>query len=539
MASKTLPDGRKVLVGSKADPDSSRYAPRTPTSNNTGYSTTLQNVEDRANQLIGERDKPTPERYPRYQSNTTGRENDLGYSTAGGGYSTPGVKTQEQIQADMTQSAQGEINALRDYESTLLNEQKVINEKNDRSTSSINTLTGMAGSTEANIQQQATTEQGQQANKAIQAEVELKIQSLLGNVRASAITEARAQREEARLDEETRLKNRAARQEEAASQLTNLAASGVTYEGLKSGDPESFAYLASQFGGEEALKGAFVLNTPQDQILDKRIEGGKYVIAKQNPITGKVTVETVDLGLPPNFTKTIDAGDRILAMPDNWDGDPSKLISIGKGLTPGQAQTAANSASNTGGIYDQLDFRTANAVLSQADKFASTPIVQTYNAMVGAANMVLGVDPNSKNPADHQAVVYNFAKMLDPESVVREGEYATIAKYSQSTVNKYKGELNRAINGTGFLSEQAIRDIQQASKNRLNAYKPQYDNVKNQTANRINQIAGAPVADQVLLDYEAGYSGGSVKAQVEAAGYDYEAMKADGLSDEEIQSAIQ
>lgn len=256
----------------------------------------------------------------------------------------PETKSAEQIQKEMLKQAQGELTALDSYYADKLAEQAVINEKRDRSTASISTLTGLAGSTEANVQQEATTKVGQQANEKIRNEKALAVQTLLGNIRRSSLEEARAQRQEARLDEEARIANRAARQQEAASQLTNLAAGGVTAEGLKNTDPQSYQYLVNQFGSEEALKGAFVLNTPIDQILDKRIEGGKYVIARQNPITGKINIETVDLGLPVGYSKTIDAGNRILAVPDNWDGDPANLVSISKGLTPSQQQTAGGTS---------------------------------------------------------------------------------------------------------------------------------------------------------------------------------------------------
>jgi hypothetical protein len=35
-------------------------------------------------------------------------------------------------------------------------------------------------------------------------------------------------------------------------------------------------------------------------------------------------------------------------------------------------------------------------------------------------------------------MVYAFAKIMDPESVVREGEYETVKKYSQSLLSKWK-----------------------------------------------------------------------------------------------------
>jgi hypothetical protein len=169
------------------------------------------------------------------------------------------------------------------------------------------------------------------------AEKQLAIQQVLGQIKGNAVAQARAEREEARMTEQQRIENRKAMKQETMENLTMLTAGGVTYEGLKSGDPNSFKHMVNQFGSEEALRGAFVLNTPQDQILDKRIENGKYIIAKQNPVTGKISIESTDLGLPTGYSKTMDAGDRIVVIPDNWDGDTSKLVSISKGLEPGKA----------------------------------------------------------------------------------------------------------------------------------------------------------------------------------------------------------
>lgn len=171
------------------------------------------------------------------------------------------------------------------------------------------------------------------------------------------------------------------------------------------------------------------------------------------------------------------------------------------------ARAGASGGGSGGGIYDQLDYRTANAVIAQGNSFGTSDIVKKYNNIVAASNLIRGVDPNTKNPAEHQAVIYNFAKALDPDSVVREGEYATVKKYSQSLVDKYGGEIRQAISGTGFLSPAAIKAIQTATDNRIKAYEPQYKNLRNETARRINSIAGKDVADTVLLDYDQGYSG--------------------------------
>lgn len=240
----------------------------------------------------------------------------------------------EDVQGQMLNAAQGELSYLDNYYKSQLDEQKQINQKNDRSNQAISTLTGLGGSTEADFQQQKVSAAGDKANKAILNEAKAAAQAVYSRVSQAATAEARAQRLEARQTEEERIKNRAARQQQAVSEIQNISASGITLDGLKKTDQNTYDYLVRQFGSEDALKGAYVLNTPQDQILDKRIENGRYVIARQNPMTGKIAIESVDLGLPTGYSKTVDAGDKIIAIPDNWDGDTTKLIPITKGLTP-------------------------------------------------------------------------------------------------------------------------------------------------------------------------------------------------------------
>lgn len=350
------------------------------------------------------------------------------------------VRSEESIYSDMYSRARGELDALGQLEKDLLAEQNVINEKNDRSTQAISTLSGLGGSTEADISQQKTTAIGQKANKQIQNEINLQRQQLLSKIRGAATEEARALRLEARQSEQDRIANRAARQQEAQTFLQNISASGLNLDELKASDTESYNYLAKQYGSEDALKGAYTLNTPQEQILDKRLEGGKYIIAKQNPTTGKISVETVDLGLPVGYSKTIDAGDRILAVPDNWDGNPAKLVSVNKGLTPGggskEKLTPYQQFMATQAIAKDTQART-----EQAREMArqSQLIQQSYN----------NIESGGDRSLNTQAIVTSFNKILDPSSVVRESEYDRTAA-GQSLLARLEGKVqNIAAGGAG------------------------------------------------------------------------------------------
>jgi len=285
--------------------------------------------------------------------------------------------------------------------------------------------------------------------------------------RAEKIAEAEAMNQEiAKQNESIRARNEAMQTEEG---IYNLYSSGVT-------DPAEIAKQLRSQGRSVSLKDV------SDNVALMSGIGGTGIVGEYNYYVADAKKRGQ---VPVSFT-------------EYQNQDANRKVSIAK---------AGVSSGTGGGLYDQLDYRTANAVISQGNSFGTSDIVKKYNNIVAASNLIAGVDPYTKNPAEHQAVIYNFAKALDPDSVVREGEYATVKKYSQSLIEKYGGEIEQAIAGTGFLSPKAIKAIQEATDNRIKAYEPQYNNLKKQTADRINSIAGKDIADMVLLDYEQGYTG--------------------------------
>jgi len=164
----------------------------------------------------------------------------------------------------------------------------------------------------------------------------------------------------------------------------------------------------------------------------------------------------------------------------------------------------AKAGTGGGGVLASLPTSIQGKIISQSEKFSGSDIVKKYNSTVDSINVINGISSASENPADHQTIVYAFAKALDPDSAVKEGEYETIKKYAQSMVSRYGKEITNAINGTGFLSEKAISDIKTTMNNNLKSRTPQYENLKNETARVIDNIAGSPVASEILKDFSAG-----------------------------------
>jgi len=230
--------------------------------------------------------------------------NRLIYDSANEPTVTP-ARSVDQIQGDMMAAAQGQIGSLNDYYQTLVNESNVMGEKNLRTTNSISVMSGLSGSTAAGAAEGDTLK----ANKAdvtrIQNEKNVAIQSILGNIRTSAVAEARAQRLEARQSETDRMAYREKSQAEAVNNLTMLSksGSGTTIEGLRATlDEKSYNALINNAGGEAIAAAILFENRQQNEIVGTvEFIGGQAVQQIKKP-DGSFAFEKIALpeGIQPN-----------------------------------------------------------------------------------------------------------------------------------------------------------------------------------------------------------------------------------------------
>ena len=137
--------------------------------------------------------------------------------------------------------------------------------------------------------------------------------------------------------------------------------------------------------------------------------------------------------------------------------------------------------------------------------FESLPIVKTVQKMAEGAAFAQSLDPNTKNPADDMALIYAFAKTMDADSAVREGEYATVQKYAQSWADQFGFDVKRLFSNTQFLTPQARANMKATIVSRYKVGKSQYDNVRKSYASQINRMTGTGDGEDYLTDYGAGF----------------------------------
>ena len=94
---------------------------------------------------------------------------------------------------------------------------------------------------------------------------------------------------------------------------------------------------------------------------------------------------------------------------------------------------------------------------------------------------------------------------MDPDSVVREGEYATVQKYGQSWAEQFGFDVKRLFSNTAFLTPQARANMKATVRAKYAAALPQYQNVRKSYVDRINKRTGAKDGDQYLIDYGAAF----------------------------------
>ena len=175
-------------------------------------------------------------------------------------------------------------------------------------------------------------------------------------------------------------------------------------------------------------------------------------------------------------------------------GIPYSLLTAGLDNVKKQLSLEAVSAGLPGSIYtsEQLTFINQISDDMRTDQNIKdfTPIKSGYQRVQDGANLDSG-------PGD-LAVIFGYMKMLDPTSVVREGEFAT-AENSSGIPEYIRAQYNRLTTGTGErLTDVTKQGFVDASESLYETALNNYQNSYNYYANRATTAGLNP--DDVLFD---------------------------------------
>lgn len=143
-----------------------------------------------------------------------------------------------------------------------------------------------------------------------------------------------------------------------------------------------------------------------------------------------------------------------------------------------------------------------STINSIAGAFDNEPIVKNYNEVQQGFQTINTIGVNTSSPADDIAFIYAFAKIMDPGSVVREGEYNTIQKYAQSWAQNFGFKAARIFSNTNFLGADAKQKMLNALKPKVTTIEKQYRQVRKEYQRQMDDAyAGKP---RQITEYSSG-----------------------------------
>lgn len=230
---------------------------------------------------------------------------------------------------------------------------------------------------------------------------------------------------------------------------------------------DAFERLTGRQMPEERQKIAN-LRTPEDVkrwAASHALEADKLLPTIQNVNTGKVTeTRAVDVitGVPTvtaTTAMTTTPGEDLQATTSEANNKRTVNASYANAEATRQVASATRDAAKiTARAAEAGKLRQEFADLPEVKKFKQA--APAYQAVVEAAK--------SNNPQADINLIYGLAKLYDPESVVREGEYGTIAN-SQAIPEWLKGQAQRLVGG-GRLTEATKKQIIQQAKIRYDTF---------------------------------------------------------------------
>lgn len=189
-------------------------------------------------------------------------------------------------------------------------------------------------------------------------------------------------------------------------------------------------------------------------------------------------------------------------------------------------------------IFSGLSPTTVNLISGEENNFRKEKGVTDFNIIQNSAIQSkqiidrLNKTKAKGNGADDQRLIYLFAKAQDPDSVVREGEYANASKFlstipqsivSQITrvanIDKNTGKMTIATTPDGFLTPEARNEIVKALEEQYKGSKQSYDNLRSEYSRRINSYSGQEgLGEQMLVNYSGAYNN-STGGQTDVSGF--------------------
>jgi hypothetical protein len=256
-------------------------------------------------------------------------------------------------------------------------------------------------------------------------------------------------------------------------------------------NPDFLDTLAIGFGGMTMRPNTGVIEAAQSRMKSR-------AASRQDAQTRNKTAEWLRANGREDLAGAVESGSidgkTAVTLAYQEPKDPIKGVSVGdRVVNPVTGEVIYEPA---GGLaFD------AEKVQSARKEFTALPQVKSFADQTTAYGRVMS-SISDPSPAGDLALIFNYMKVLDPGSVVREGEFAT-AQNAGSVDDRTRGLYNRIMSGER-LSERQRADFADRATRLYGGAEQQYKSIAEQYGN-FARSAGLP-PEQVIPDY--GFVGG-------------------------------
>ena len=380
------------------------------------------------------------------------------------------------IREETRKRMQSTIDAINANFANLISQEQIAGQDRSGQTRAVNSRSGLVGSDFGAAHTEKTNQFNKSQVQALEAQKQAQIQSVLLNIEDRASAEIQARKQEALGQYERDFNTFKEVQEKAREDLKLLASQGVALETL---NPAQKAALLKQAGYDDPAFGELVYNAmkPKPAQIDYKFEklaDGKGLFYGVDPVTGQLVTKNVKVDLPPDWQMQI-APDGTVIGYDKNTGEARVLSDKGEFAKP----------EDPAQLYGGLSKEQRTELQRIQGNVRQDPDIRDFVITRDGFERVQ-TGANQNNAQGDLALLFGFMKMLDPNSVVRETEFAN-AEQAQGTLQRVFNIPDRFIRGTR-LTEEGRQYFAEAARELYDRKKQSYDRAADFYGNQLDQF---------------------------------------------------
>jgi len=246
---------------------------------------------------------------------------------------------QKQARRELERERQSQLDAIRTkYSSQVVTEQQAGTEDLARQRS-MNLRAGLGGSDFGAANKIAVRDRTNKNIQAIEANQDIEIGNVLNDI--EQLAQSRVQQEQQALQQgfsnmfqyqQYTGQQQQQQRAQAVESIAQLGKSGLDLPTIREKDPQLYESLAQASGMSDIeLEAVLNNNKPQAAKIDYqyKVSGGKLIAFGVDPQTGQMKVLEQEVDIPDDYDISTMPNGTVLAIPKEWDGDPSKIKTVG------------------------------------------------------------------------------------------------------------------------------------------------------------------------------------------------------------------